>query len=68
MDDGIFKYLPPSKFDFENFENSQNFCLNSQIFFFTMYTKRRCLQWKWKMGAQRPNSLVHIKMCRESTL
>ena len=51
MDDRIFKNLPPQKFDFWKF-------LKSTKFFFTMYTKRTCSQWKWKMGAKRPNSLV----------
>ena len=41
---------------FENFTNPRNF------FFLPTYTKRTCsLQWKWKMGAKRPNSLVIVK-------
>ena len=27
--------------------------------FFIKYTKRTCSQWKWKMGAKRPNSLAY---------
>ena len=44
---------------FENFENPRNFFLIRKFFFFfTMYTKIKCSQWKWKMGAKRTNSLV----------
>ena len=29
-----------------------------------MYTKRTCSQWKWKMDAKRPNSLVIVKFIK----
>ena len=41
---------------FEHFENPRIFIL----FCFTIFTKRSCLQWKWKMGAKRPHSLLSI--------
>ena len=61
MDDRIFKNLPPSKFYFENFENPQKFSFkNPRNFCFTIYSKRTCSQYKWKMGTTRRNSLVYI--------
>ena len=46
-----------------NFENPRNFFWNPRIFFyyFTLYSKSKCLQLKQKMGAKRPVSLVFLR-------
>ena len=62
MDDIVFKYLPLTKFDFENFANPLIFYKIPKIlcfFCFTMYTKRKLFTIEKKMGAKYLKSLVY---------
>ena len=53
MSQGMIKIF--IKFKFVFYKIHEHFC-----FYFTMYTKRKCSQLEWKMGAKRPKSLVYI--------
>ena len=65
MDDRIFKNLPQIKIDFWKFWKSTKFFDKIQEIFvwfcFTMHSKRQCSQFKKKMGAKRPKTLVNYK-------
>ena len=56
IDDKIFKNLRTKNSTFMKFANPRTFFW----FGFTLFTKRKCSQLKYKMGAKHPKSLVKV--------